>query len=526
MANLSSVIHPRLSDDNRPPAGNDEPEGAPGRIANSTPVAVIDIGSNSVRLVVYEHLSRAPTQLFNEKALCGLGRGVSASGKLEESAVASALESIRRFAALNKQLRVGRVDILATAAVRDAENGEAFIAAVEEITGTAATVLAGREEAQLSALGIVAGIRDPDGIAGDLGGGSLELVDVSGTELGSGETHPIGGLSLEHASGGDRSMAKKIVTKTLAESKVLTRGRRRDFYAIGGTWRSLARLHMSQTGYPLRVMHQYTIEASEAVEFCRMVGQHEVESLDSIEAISKNRRPLLPFGAILLAGVLAAMKPARIVMSALGMREGHLYDLMDQSRQAQDPLLVATEEFAILRSRSPRHSRELAAWSDGVFAAMEIDEAVDEVRLRKAACLLADIGWRAHAEYRGLQSLNMIANAALTGIDHPGRAYLALAVYYRHEGIGAEFASPRLREIATPRLIERARLLGGTIRVAHMISAAMPGIITRTRIELRGHELTLILPPDLEPLAGDRVRRRLLQLAKLGGWEAAIAIEH
>jgi len=494
-------------------------------LANATPVAVIDIGSNSVRLVVYERLGRAPTPLFNEKALCGLGRGVTATGKLELSAVDAALASLRRFAMLNRQLGVGRVDVLATAAVRDATNGAEFIAEVETATGAEVTILSGREEARLSALGVICGIQNPDGISGDYGGGSLEVVEVSGTEFGSGETFALGGLALEEASGGDRLKAQKIAAKALASSKVLPRGKRRFFYAIGGTWRSLARLHMQQTGYPLRVMHHYTIDTAEAVEFCRMVARHDIESLDSIEAVSKNRQPLLPYGAIVLGELLSVMKPAKVVMSALGVREGHLYSMMSKGQQAEDPLLVAAEEFAILRSRSPAHSRELVQWTDAAFEAMRIDEAADEVRLRRAGCLVADIGWRAHPEYRGLQSLNMIANAALVGIDHPGRAFLALAVYYRHEGVGAEFSSPRLRELATPRLIERARVLGGAIRVAHMISAAMPGIINRTRIELRGGELTLVLPTDLAPLAGERVMRRLRQLAKLGGWEPAIAIE-
>ena len=478
-----------------------------------------------MRLVVYEHLGRAPTPLFNEKALCGLGRGVSATGSMEQSAVNAALASLRRFAALNRQLAVGRVDVLATAAVRDADNGADFISAVEAETGAEVTILSGREEARLSALGVISGIQNPDGISGDYGGGSLELVEVSGTEFGSGETFSLGGLALEEASGGNRDKAQRIAAKALAESKVLRRGKRRMFYAIGGTWRSLARLHMQQTGYPLRVMHHYTIDVAEAVEFCRMVAQHDVGSLDSIEAISKNRQPLLPYGAIALGEVLSAMKPSKVVMSALGVREGHLYNLMERSQQAEDPLLVAAEELAILRSRSPAHSRELVLWTDAAFDAMGIDEAADEVRLRYAGCLLADIGWRAHPEYRGLQSLNMIANAALVGIDHPGRAFLALAVYYRHEGVGAEFGSARLRELATPRLIERARILGGSIRVVHMISASMPGIINRVGIELRGTVLTLILPTDLAPLAGDRVMRRLRQLAKLGGWTASIAIE-
>ncbi|MCW5695409.1 MAG: exopolyphosphatase [Bauldia sp.] len=500
-------------------------EHAPGRLNDGAPIAVIDIGSNSVRLVIYERLSRAPTQLFNEKALCGLGRGLSSSGKMPKDAIESALASIRRFAAINRQMGVDRVEVLATAAVREASNGKDFIRDVEALAGAKVATLSGPEEARLSALGIVSGFRNPDGVSGDLGGGSLELVDIRGDTIGNGETYPLGGLSLEAASGGSRSKAEQIASKALAGSPVLKSGKGRTFYAIGGTWRSLARLHMQQTGYPLRVMHHYAMKADDAADFCRMVSRHDAESLDSIEAVSKSRRPLLPFGAAVLGEIISVMKPSQVVMSALGLREGHLYELLPPAEQAQDPLIAASEELALLRSRSPRHARELAVWSDGAFAALGLEETAYEARLRKAVCLLADIGWRAHAEYRGAQSLAIIANAAFIGIDHPGRAFLALAVYYRHEGLGADSAWPGLREIVNVRMIERARAIGGAIRVAHMISAAMPGVIDRTRMERRGSKLTLVLPRDLAALSGDRVMRRLKQLAKLVDLEAEVTIE-
>lgn len=524
MENPSSSILPRAFADSLLALEATGPEKAAGRINGGFPIAVVDIGSNSVRLVVYERLSRAPTQLFNEKALCGLGRGVSETRRLSDSAVASALASIRRFRALVDQIGVPRVDVLATAAVREASNGGEFIATVEHIMRAKVSVLSGPEEARLAALGVVSGIVRPDGVAGDLGGGSLELIEVSGNSCGAGETFPLGGLALEGASGGDPSKAEKIALKTLEKSKVLQAGRKRTFYAIGGTWRSLAKLHMQQTGYPLRVMHEYAIDTAAAVEFCRMVSRHDVESLDSIEAVSKSRRALLRYGAAVLGEILAAMKPAKVVMSALGLREGHLYDLLDDPERTKDPLFVAADELAILRARSPSHARELATWTDGVFKELRIDETMEEARLRKAACLLSDTGWRAHAEYRGLQSLNMIAHAAFIGIDHPGRAFLAMAVYYRHEGVGIEATSPRLRELLSPRLIERARVIGAVIRVAHMISAAMPGIVSRARIETRGGDLVLVLPLDLEPLAGDRVMRRMNQLAKIQGKQARIEI--
>jgi len=499
-------------------------EDAPGRIINGGPVAIVDIGSNSVRLVVYEHLGRSATPLFNEKELCGLARGVAARGRLDLAAIASALTAIRRFNALCEQMHVSALHILATAAVREASNGADFIASVEAICKIKVAILSGQEEARLSALGVMSGFHKPDGIAGDLGGGSLEVVDISGTKIGEGETFPLGGLRLEEMAEGSLKKAEKIAGEVLAGSKVLTNGAKRPFYAIGGTWRSLARLHMRQKGYPLHVMHHYAIEAAEAADFCRMVARRDLDAIDSIEVVSRSRRALLPYGAAVLEQVIDAMRPSSVIMSALGVREGLLYDLLDAKEKTKDPLIVACEELNYLRSRSPRHVQELGPWSEMAFKALGIDETVEEARLRRAACLLADIHWRAHPEYRGEQSLNLIANAAFIGIDHPGRAYLALANFYRHEGLIDEQLSPRIRELASTRLMERARALGATLRVAHLISGAMPDIVQRTKIEQRGKTLTLVLPPDLAPLAGARVMRRLGQLAKLAGLEPAIAI--
>lgn len=499
-------------------------EVAPGRIVGGGPIGIVDIGSNSVRLVVYEHLGRSATPLFNEKELCGLGRGVAARGRLDPEAIAAALTAVRRFRALTDQMNVAALHVLATAAVREASNGAEFIAAVEAITGNKAAVLSGQEEARLSALGVISGIHDPDGVIGDLGGGSLEVVDVSGTSIGEGETFPLGGLRLEEAAEKSLKKAEKIAAEGLAASKVLGKGGKRPFYAIGGTWRSLARLHMRQKGYPLHVMHHYSIAPGEASDFCRMVMRRDIDALDSIEVVSRNRRPLLPYGAVVLEQVIKVMQPSSIVMSALGVREGLLYDLLDPKEKTRDPLIVACEELSFLRSRSPRHVAELTPWSEMAFRAIGLDETAEEARLRQAACLLADIHWRVHPEYRGEQSLNLIANAAFIGIDHPGRAYLALANFYRHEGLIDEALSPRIRELVTTRLMERARALGATLRVAHLISGSMPDVIGRTRLEQRGNTLALLLPQDLGPLGGARVLRRLGQLAKLAGLEPAIVV--
>lgn len=487
----------------------------PGRLPYGPPIAIVDIGSNSVRLVVYEGLSRAPTPLFNEKELCALGRSVAVTGRLSEESMAKAYAALKRFRALAKSMGVGRTFVLATAAARDAANGGEFIAEAERICGCEVQLLSGKREARLSALGVVSGFFKPDGVAGDLGGGSLELIDVKNTRVGEGSTYPLGGLRLQDAA--DRSIKKadRIARDALERSKELDRLRDRTFYAVGGTWRALAHMHMMQKNYPLHVLHGYTIPAKEALEFCRLVRRLDADALPGIGVVSSERRPLLAYGALVLEHIIRLGKPRDVVMSALGVREGLLYELLDEEGRRDDPLIVSARDLGYLRARAPRHGDDLVEWTDRLFRSVDVDETAEERRWRHAACHLADIGWRAHPDYRGEQSLDMIAHGSFAGVDHLGRAYMSLAIFYRHMGLLDDEASPRIREIASTRILDRARTLGGAMRVAYLVSAAVPGVLPRTPLTVKKDVLTLKLPAELGELGSDRLRNRLNKLGRL-----------
>lgn len=498
--------------------------GAPGQLGGRGPIAIIDIGSNSVRLVVYERLNRSPTIIFNEKVLAGLGRGIAETERLDDEAVAMALAALRRFCQLMRQLDVVETHVLATAAAREASNGADFIEEVEALCETKVRILSGQEEALFSAYGIVAGTLNADGVVGDLGGGSLELVDVQGHDIGPGRTYPLGGLRLQDLSAGNIKKAGKLADTTLNNQPILKKNHGRAFYAIGGTWRSLAKLHMEQTDYPLHVMHNYVMAPDEALELCQQIMQSDLADIPGIEAVSKNRQSLLPFGAATLSQVIRHGEPSQIVFSALGVREGFLYSLLDDDEREKDPLLVSAGELSVLRSRSPAHAQELRSWTDGLFSVLRISETEEERRLRHAACLLSDIGWRAHADYRGEQSLNIIAHAAFTGLDHAGRAYLAMAIYYRHEGLINEDMSPRVLELASVRLQQRARLLGVALRLAFLLSASKPGYIDQVSFSRDEDTLILTLPADLAALDGERLNRRLRQFSRIVGLTSRVDI--
>jgi exopolyphosphatase / guanosine-5'-triphosphate,3'-diphosphate pyrophosphatase len=501
----------------RPGARDPSPEPAQGRLDHGPPIAVIDIGSNSVRLVVYEGLTRSPTPIFNEKVLAGLGREVQSTGLLATDAVDKALAALRRFRVLCERIEVPRLYVLATAACRDATNGKAFIADAERVCGTKIALVSGKREAELSALGVVSGFHKPDGIVGDLGGGSLELTDIHHHRVKPGITLPLGGLALQDISEKSLKKAEKIVKKALGGAELLEHGGGRTFYAIGGTWRSLARLHMWQTGYPLHVMQGYVIPAREALDFSGLVHRVNAETLSQIEVVADARRPLLAYAALVLEHLVRMARPKDVVISALGVREGLLYSMLDEKERRKDPLIAAAAELNLLRSRSPAHGEELIVWTDRFIASSGLDETAEERRLRHAACLLADIGWRAHPDYRGEQSLNIIANAAFVAIDHPGRTFLALAVFFRHVGLIDEELSPRLRELASTRVLDRARVLGAALRVAYLVSASTTGVLPKTPMLVARGRLVLRFENGLKDLAGERVFVRLRQLARLIG---------
>lgn len=489
----------------------------------ATSVGVIDIGSNSVRLVVYQAMERSLVTVFNEKALCGLGREVQTTGLLASDAVDKALTALKRFRALCKVQRVGQVHAIATAACRDASNGPDFITKAEKICGAPIQILTGAEEARYSALGVISGIHKPDGIVGDLGGGSLELIDVRGHQVRSGVTLPLGSLALQDLAEKSLKKAQRIASEALTDLPQLLAGQNRTFYAVGGTWRALARIHIIQSGYPLGVMHGYAIPAADALAFVRRLRRLvAADMLADIEAIAEARRPLLAYAALVLEHIIRVARPTTVVFSTFGVREGLLYSKLPDAERAKDGLLCAAQGLNELLSRSAQHARELIDWTDRLFRVMHIRETEDERRLRHAACLLSDIGWRMHPDHRGEQTYGIILNGNFGSISHEGRIFAALSVFFRYEGLGNEAKPPALTEQLSPAQIDRARLLGTAFRVAHLISAARPGVLPATHFRTQDRKLMLVFEHQMVDLVADRVGGRFKQLARLVGRSGSI----
>ncbi|MCE2492518.1 MAG: Ppx/GppA family phosphatase [Alphaproteobacteria bacterium] len=469
--------------------------------------AVIDIGSNSVRLVVFEGLVRAPLPIFNERVLCGIGRDLADTGALHEGGVDLALSTIERFVAISREIGAGFPEAVATAAVREAANGREFVARVRETCGLEVRVLSGVDEARLSALGAMSAIPDADGVMGDLGGGSLELVVLNSGEIGDSVTLPLGALRLMGLTPEERIA---VIDQALDEVAWLNKLKKRNFYGVGGAWRSLARIHMAQREYPLRIVHQYQITRGEANTLAGVISGLSLDSLARIEGVNRRRLESLPGAAAVLSRTLRRLRPGRVMFLAGGLREGLLQQYLSEEVRGEDPLISQCRAFAVRASRFGDTGDELADWMAPLFD----EESPEDGRLRLAACLLSDVAWRAHPSYRAARAFEEVFQAPVVGIDHAGRAFVALAIHARYNGTGDAPVTEPARTLVEQAIVEQAKLVGVSLRLGLTLSGGAPGVLARTRLERSAGEVTLHMRRKDSHLNSELVERRLASVAR------------
>lgn len=487
--------------------------------------AVVDLGSNSVRLVVFEGDARNPVPIFNEKAVLRLGRGLQATGRLNQDGMDQAVTVMNRYGAIARAMGADPFAVLATAAVRDAANGAQFLDALRlRLPGVPITVLSGEAEAELSAAGLLCGIPGAHGLLADIGGGSLELVRLDRGKWTAARTLRLGVIRLAERAGGDAARARGIVEAELAAEPWLAEMAGRDLYAVGGAWRALARIHIAQTNYPLTLLHHYTISREEARDLAGLVATASRRQLEKLPGIPRRRVDDLPFAAVALRRLLRASGVKRVVFSANGLREGWYMAQMPAGVREADPLLAAGHDYARRFARDLALPAALLRWTDPLFPhETRGGETGEARRLREAACLMSDIGSRDHPEYRAEQAFLRIFRQPGIGLDHPARAFLGLTLALRYEAEPeAGFLRPAIA-LLPPDAIARATVLGVALRLAYTLSAGTAQLLAGTRLALGG-QLTLELAEGSGVFAGESVTRRLDRLALALGLDATTTL--
>ncbi len=483
------------------------------RIRAARDAAVIDVGSNSVRLVLYRLDGRAIWTVYNEKVLAGLGRDLGATGRLSPGGVETAMAALRRFRAVLDAAAPDAVFTAATAAVREAADGIDFVGRVQAQTGLTLRVLSGQEEARYAALGVLAGSPRGEGVVGDLGGASLELVRLSADGPVEGATLALGPFAL---TGVRPDKVRDEIERRLTPHA--GRFRAATFQAVGGAWRNLALLHMRMSGYPLQIVHQYEMSRADALDAARFLSRQSKASLERIEGVSRKRLETLPHAAMVLEALIEQLGIELIAVSAYGLREGLLFESMAPETQGLDPLIEGCAALTGRQGVDETLGPTLEAWLTPVFGALPpVFEGRDPL-LRAAACRLADLGARLHPDHRADLVFEQVLRAPVAGQTHAERAFLAVAAFSRHTSASSVPEGATLSRLLSERQLRRARALGAAIRLGCDLSGRSSVLLAQSRLGLKDDRLVLSAADGWsDMLLGEQTARRATQLAGLLG---------
>jgi exopolyphosphatase/guanosine-5'-triphosphate,3'-diphosphate pyrophosphatase len=471
-------------------------------------VGVVDVGSNSVRMVVFDGAARSPAYFYNEKIMCGLGKGLAETGRLNPEGRIRALAALKRFSLLAKGMGIDTLTVVATAATREAEDGPEFQLQVLTETGLKMWVIDGGEEARLSAQGVLLGWPDAKGVVCDIGGNSMELARIGEGKVGRRVSTPLGPFRLQQVSDNPKKRAAhidKILKAAAAEIK--STGER--VYLVGGSWRVIARLDMERRSYPLTVLHEYRMTPRGLLDTIDWIGRSDLALLRARTGTSAERMELVPLACEVLREIITVLKPSEIDVSAYGIREGLLYEQMPDRLRARDPLIEAARMAEQTQSRMPGFGKKLFQFIEPLFPGVS----PDRLRLIKAACLLHDTTWRAHPDYRAEACFDNATRANLGGLDHQGRVFLGLALLHRYKNNRAGNRMERLFTLLDEDALNAAEVLGKAMRFGAMFAVGDPSRAAQLTWNAKKSVLTLGLNDEGRGLFGEVAVARFESLA-------------
>jgi len=492
-----------------------------GRIAGAEPSgAIIDIGSNTVRLVIYGGPPRAPVILFNEKVMARLGRDLDENGRMADESIELAMGALERFALILSDLDISRVDAVATAAVRDAQNGKEFLKRVKSL-GLEPRLLSGLDEATISAEGVLGAFPQARGIVADLGGGSLELVPVAGGEVGEGCSLPAGTLRMPRMGGGDRDKLrdklKKMIGKGAPAMGKFEDGKG-DLYLVGGTWRAMATYARDDLGVPLTDPHGFTMTRDEAATLIKKLAKTDVEQFKASPRVPSSRAESLPDAGQLLQVLLKHYDPERIVISAWGLREGLMMRRLDKYQLAQDPLLAGVVEFAESRGASPMQATRVAGWTVDTVSSLR----PGAERLRLAAIMLGMGAMQTEPNLRVSQGVDWALHKRWIDVSPEGRAMLAAAICANSNVLELP---KTVTALASQDALEEAVSWGLGLRLARRLGAGSARSLDATRLTVEKKSLVLTLAKSHAALYAQPAERDLALLASHLGLEPEMRVK-
>ncbi|MDO5641974.1 MAG: Ppx/GppA family phosphatase [Paracoccus sp. (in: a-proteobacteria)] len=476
-------------------------------------VGVVDVGSNSIRLVIFDGAARSPAYFYNEKVMAGLGKDMARTGRLNPEGVERAVAALGRFAAIAQGMKVRPMTVVATAAVREATDGPAFRKRVEKETGLKLNVINGAEEARLSAQGVLLGWPDAKGLVVDIGGNSMELAELDGKgRIGRRATSQLGPFRLQQVKGGAEGVQSYIAATMKDLARTIGTGHER-IYLVGGSWRAIARLDMERRGYPMTVLHEYRMTPKDVLDTVAWIADGDLAALRAATGISASRIELVPLASRVLAQLVESFGPKELAVSSYGIREGLLYEHMSDSLRARDPLLESAKFTEKQTARMPGFGKKLYQFLQPLFE----DVPPERDRLIRAACLLHDISWRTHPDYRAEACFDMITRANMAALSHPERIFLGLALLHRYKNSRAGSPMAPLFGMLGEADTQDAEILGKAMRFGAMFSIKDPSEAGALKLARKKSQLELSLGKTGRALFGEVADARFQSLCKAMG---------
>ncbi len=475
--------------------------------------AVIDIGSNSVRLVIYRIEGRSIWPVFNEKVLAGLGRDLRSTRKLSPAGRAESLIALRRFKAILESYELAKLHVVATAAAREAIDGPEFVAEVAHETGFQIRVLSGAEEAYYSAQGVHCGHLDAKGVVGDLGGSSLELINLDVEPGTNGVTLPLGPFALGAPKPVEAEKTYATILRELEPFRDRFSGGQ--FHAVGGAWRNLALIWMQKQNYPLHVIQQFELPAREAMSVARLIGAQSMSSLERVPGVTKRRLENISYAALVLQGLIEVFKYDTLCFSAFGLREGLLFDSLDVALKDDDPLIAGCAALGNRLGINEDLGPALSQWALDFYASAEGLEDKPADKLIRAAAKLSDIGARLHPDHRADLACDQVLRAPIPGQNHEERVFLACALFTRYSGDSYNREPVLISRVLGEEKLELATQLGLLLRLGCDLSAKSAKLLGLARVRKLDGNLTLSAQAGWEDLLlGEQTRRRARALSQ------------
>ncbi|CAM3670386.1 Ppx/GppA family phosphatase [Paracoccus yeei] len=483
-------------------------------------VGVVDVGSNSIRMVVFDGAARSPAYFYNEKVMAGLGQGLATTGRLNPEGVVRGMSALKRFAALAEGMGIKPLTCVATAAVREAEDGPAFRRAVEKETGLKLWVIDGEEEARLSAQGVLLGWPEAMGLVCDIGGNSMELAEVDKGKVGRRISTPLGPFRLQQVKGGSDGLRDHVQKILEDAAKKLGRGHEQ-IYLVGGSWRAIARLDMERADYPMTVLHEYRMSTDDVLATVKWIGNQNLSDMRSKLGISASRMELVPLASQVLRQLVISLEPKSLAVSSYGIREGLLYEQMPESLRSRDPLLEAARFSERQMARMPGFGKRLYQFLEPIFK----DAPPQRDRLIRAACLLHDTTWRTHPDYRADACFDNVTRANMAALSHPERVFLGLSLLHRYKNSRGNSAMAPLFKLLSDDEIRDAEVLGKAMRFGAMFSVRDPSEAGTLKFNRKRKVLELRLTRTGTALMGEVADARFKSLAEALGVEPVVKVD-